>query len=153
MDQEAGRVHERLTDLITRHTASQARRIEAESLHEQGVGRDRRSLPLLVNNALLKSLLEELSEARANRAELGSRFTDEFPDVRKADARVERLSADIVEQEDRILAGVRSDFERTVDSEQKLAEEVGRQRLVVAAYEEKAIDFKIKNREVDPPCG
>ncbi|MEO2138419.1 MAG: Wzz/FepE/Etk N-terminal domain-containing protein, partial [bacterium] len=80
MEQEAGRVHERLTDLITRHTASQARRIEAESLHSQGLGRDRRSLPLLVNNALLKSLREELSEARAIRAELGSRFTDEFPD-------------------------------------------------------------------------
>ena len=123
-------------------TTAEAQRIAAEALYEQSQGEARGSLPLIVNSPLLKSLMEQLADAEAQRAELADRFTPEFPKVRAMDARVEQIRTRIAAEEQRLFASVEADYRGAEDRETMLREQLERQRQVVAAYEEKAIDFK-----------
>jgi capsular exopolysaccharide synthesis family protein len=149
LEQEESVIHEKLADLNTRVTEAESQRIAAEALYEQSQGATRGSLPLIVNSPLLKSLLEQLAEAEAERAELADRFTPEFPRVRAMDARVHQIRSRVAEEEQRLYASVEADYRGSTEREAMLREQLERQRQVVAAYEEKAIDFKIMRREVD----
>ncbi len=148
IEQEERVIQDRLTDLNDRLTEAEASRIAAETTHVEAISKDRRYLSQIVNSPLIKSLREELAKVQADRAELGATFTDEFPEVRTLDARIEQLEDAIFEAEDRILSSVRSEYEQAVEREVLLREKLEMQKAVVAAYEEKAIDFKILHREV-----
>ncbi|HET9063898.1 MAG TPA: GNVR domain-containing protein, partial [Candidatus Binatia bacterium] len=149
LEQEERVIHEKLVDLNTRVTEAEAQRIAVETLYDQSQGPARGSLPLIVNSPLLKSLLEQLSSAEAERAELADRFTPEFPKVRAMDARVQQMRARVAAEELRLYASVEAEYRGATEREAMLRDQLERQRQVVASYEEKAIDFKIMRREVD----
>jgi polysaccharide biosynthesis transport protein len=149
LEQEESVIHEKLADLNTRVTEAESQRIAAEALYEQSQGEARATLPFIVNSPLLKSLLEQLADAEAERAELADRFTPEFPKVRAMDARVQQIRSRVALEEQRLYASVEAEYRGASEREAMLHDELERQRQVVAAYEEKAIDFKIMRREVD----
>jgi succinoglycan biosynthesis transport protein ExoP len=149
LEQEERVIHDKLADLNTRLTEAEAQRIALEALYQQSQAPARAALPIIVNSPLLKSLTEQLSDAEAELAELENRFTREFPKVRALDARVRQLRGRISSEEQRLLASVESDYRGAAEREALLRQQMENQREVVAAYEEKAIDFKIMRREVD----
>ena len=63
----------------------------------------------------------------------------------RASSRSSRLAV----EEPRLYASVEADYRGASEREAMLRDELERQRQVVAAYEDKAIDFKIMRREVD----
>ncbi|MFQ5479456.1 MAG: GumC family protein [Candidatus Binatia bacterium] len=149
LEQEEKVIHARLADLNDRLTESESIRIIRESVYSQATGAAKRTLPLLVNNPLIKSMREELANTEANRAEMGARFTDEFPDVQTLDARIVQLKSQIASEEERILASIKADYQQAMESEALIRQQLEDQKEVVAGYEQKAISFKIYQREVD----
>ncbi len=149
IDQEEEVIHERLADINNRLTNGESERIKLEALHNQMLGPDRWSLPIIVNDPLVGKLKEELATSRAERAQLGGRFTAEYPPVKVLDARIADIENTIQEQADTIVASVAADFRTALDREALLRFQLESQRKVIQIYEDKAIDFKIMRREVD----
>jgi capsular exopolysaccharide synthesis family protein len=149
LEQEERVIHERLAELNSLLTEAEANRIALGVLHDQTRAASHRELGVLVNDDLIKRMREELAQLEAKRAERGARFTDEYPEVRELDARITRQRASIEEEEDRVVASVQSDYRRATQREDQLRAQLDQQKQVVAAYEQKAIDFKIQQREVD----
>jgi capsular exopolysaccharide synthesis family protein len=149
LEQEEAVIHDRLADLNQRVTDAEARRIEAEALYNQSTEPDASVLSFIVANPLLKTLREAYAGAAAERAELGTRFTDAFPPVLVVDSKLGALADAIVLEEGRLIEAIRTDYERMFEREGALRDQLDRQRTIVANYEHKAIDFKIHRREVD----
>ncbi len=149
LEQEERVIHERLAALNSLLTESQASRIAQGALYEQTLAANHHNLGVLVNDELIKRMREELAQLEAERAQLGARFTDEFPEVRELNARIARQRASIAEEEDRVVASVQSDYGRATNREEQLRAQLDQQKQVVAAYEQKSIEFKIQKREVD----
>ncbi|RMD81973.1 MAG: hypothetical protein D6815_10360, partial [Candidatus Dadabacteria bacterium] len=149
LEQEEKVIHERLADLNNRLTEAQARRIDLEAQYRLATGPQRSALPAIVESPLIKSLKEELGRAEAEYAELSGRFTDEYPRVRTLKARIDQIRSTIEREEQEIVSSIRADYEAAVAREEMLREQLEAQRKLVAAYEEKAIDFKIMKREVE----
>ncbi|RMF22946.1 MAG: polysaccharide biosynthesis tyrosine autokinase [Deltaproteobacteria bacterium] len=153
LEQEEKVIHERLADLNNRLTEAQGERISLEAAYQQATGPDHSNLPAVVASPLIKSLKEELSKAEAEYAALSGRFTDAYPQVRTLKARIEQIRSSIAQEENEIISSIKADYEAAVAREEMLREQLEAQRKVVAAYEEKAIDFKIMKREVDTNRG
>ncbi len=149
LEQEESMVHARLSDLNERLTAAQGARIEIEAKYKRSKTPGRYDLPELVNSPLLKTLVEDLTTLEIELAQLEATFTDEYPEVKRLGARVGILRKRIRTEEDRLLASVHADYDASVERESMLRTEMEKQRQIVTAYEEKAIDFKIMRREVD----
>ncbi|TFH40428.1 MAG: polysaccharide biosynthesis tyrosine autokinase [Lysobacterales bacterium] len=149
LEQEELVIHEKLADLNARLTEAESQRITVESLYQQSQGASRDSLPIIVNSPLLKSLVEQLAQAEGERAELADRFTSEFPKLRALDARLSQARGRVMHEEGRLVASIETEYRGAVDREMMLRDQLDRQRAIVSAYEEKAIDFKIMRREVD----
>ena len=149
LEQEEKVIHERLADLNQRVTEAEARRIEVETLYNQTLEVDRSTLSFIVANPLLRTLREAYAGVAAERAELGTRFTNAYPPVQVVESKLSVLEDAIRQEEVRLVSSIESDYDRMSERELALREQYELQRNLVAAYEHKAIDFKIHRREVD----
>jgi succinoglycan biosynthesis transport protein ExoP len=149
IEQEETVIHDRLTDLNMRLTEAETERIQLEALYDQAKGPDRDNLAVMVNNPLIKALRENLANAEAERAEQGMRFTDEYPEMQTLEARINGYRLAIMAEQDRVVGSIRSDYEQAQQRESLLREQLENQKNVVADYEEKAVAFKILQREAD----
>ena len=149
LDQEEQVIHDRLTSLNTKLTDAQAERIRLEAIYAQATGPDRDSLPDVVSNPVIEQLKQELAKTRAERAQLGGRFTAEYPPVKDLDARIAELEATIGKEIDHLISSIHANYQTALQRESLLRSQLDRQRKLVASYEEKAIDFKIMRRDVD----
>jgi succinoglycan biosynthesis transport protein ExoP len=149
LEQEEEVIHAKLADLNTRLTEAEAQRISLEAIVQQASGPDRGMARIIVNSDLLMALTRQLAEAEADLSELSDRFTGEYPKVKSAEARVRQIRERIAFEESRAIGSISADHRTAIEREAMLREQLEQQRQVVAAYEEKAIDFKIMRREVD----
>ncbi len=149
LEQEEEVIHAKLADLNTRLTEAEAQRISLEAIVQQSSGPDRGMARIIVNSDLLMALTRQLAEAEAELAELSDRFTGEYPKVKAAEARVRQIRERIGSEESRAIASIDADHRTAIEREAMLRDQMEQQRQVVAAYEVKAIDFKIMRREVD----
>ena len=149
LEQEERVIDERLADLNSRLTEAEAERIAAEALHDQAQTNPAQDIQTISDNPLMKALREELARTEAERAEVGSRFTDKYPAVQTLDARIARLRASIATEEDRLIASIGVDHDQARMRESLLRAQLDSQKQLVAEHAEKAIAFKIHQREVD----
>jgi capsular exopolysaccharide synthesis family protein len=148
VEQEERVINERLGDLNMLLTEAEGERIERLALFQQATGEEPRSIEQVVNNGLIRSLREELARGLAERAELGALFTAEYPIVRALDARIALLEVEIESEIQRIIAGIRGEYEQAVARENLFEMQLRFQKDVVANYEQKSVAFKIHQREV-----
>ncbi len=149
LEQEERVIDERLADLNTRLTEAEAHRIELAALDEQARSENAHEIAPLVNNPLIKSLREQYAYAEAERAELSARFTSAYPDIQRLDARIAGLRSNIRAEERRLLTSIGTDFAQAQQRETLLRSQLQNQKALVANYAEKAIAFKIHQREVE----
>ena len=148
-EQEERVIDERLGDLNTRFTEAEAERIELRALYDQTFSDQRTELAAVADSPLVQSLREELARTQTERAEIGARFTSEYPEVKRLDARITQLHGEIEAEQARVLSSIRTDYERALEREQLFGQKLVEQKGLVAEYEEKAVAFKIHQREVD----
>src|SRR5262249_31247657 len=123
--------------LNTRTTDAQADRIRLETMWQQAQDGHVESIPMIVGNALISNLKTELAKAEADRAQMGGRFKDEFPEMRIIDAKIQQLNATLRAETERVLGSLHAEFDAAAQREKLLQEELDKQRQVVAEYEDK----------------
>ena len=146
-------IHDRLADLNSRLTEAEGERIRLESMVEQAKGPRRYTLPIVMQNPLLDQMKEELTRLEVQYAELRQTFSEAYPDVKRLSAQILLLENRIRKEEDALITSIEADHAAALEQEKLLRSQLQEQQQVVAAYEEKAIDFKIMKREVDTNRG
>ena len=152
MDEKENIAYRRLADLNRNLTQVQGVRIAKESLYRQTTTK-LAGISVVINNELLKGLRDQVARLDAERAKLANTFTDEYPEVRKLQAQIVDLRQQIAAEHERIVRGIRADYEAAKKNEELLVEALESQKKEVADLNQRAIDYKIFKREVDTNRG
>lgn len=149
IDQEQLALQGRLADLNSRVTQAEAARIQAESVAKQARGPMRASLTGVIDNPLLKTLKDQLSEAQAELAQLRQTFSDQFPAVRKMIGKVASLRSQVAETEQNLLRGLQANFEAAAAQEADLRKTLEDHEAKFAEFETKGVTFKMMQRDIN----
>jgi len=141
--------HRKLQDLNAALTQALHERMAKESLHRQVTTSDAAQLTQIVSNPVIASLTGELAKCDAERARLTETFTAEYPQVKRLDAQIAALRQRIRDEQAVVAAALRADYEAARKQERLLSEALEAQKKVVSDLNQRAIDYKILEREVD----
>ena len=136
-----------ISDALSR---AQHDRMAKESLFAQvSAGGDGARLTQLLSNAVVTQLSADLAKREAERARLVETFTAEYPKVKRLEAMIDAIKAQIKSELALLTASMRADFEAARRQEQLLASALDAQKAVVNDLNQRSIDYKIIKREVD----
>ncbi|MBI5506576.1 MAG: polysaccharide biosynthesis tyrosine autokinase [Deltaproteobacteria bacterium] len=148
--EEEGKVlHDRLDDLSKRVTQAEAERIEAEALNAQAKSAIHASMQGIIDNPLLKTLKDQLSEAQSQLALLRQTFSEEFPQVRQLGAKVASLQAQVRDTESGLVRSLEAAYQSAVQRERDLRKALADHESEVGNFEAESVTFNIMKRDID----
>ncbi len=141
--------YRKLTDLNDDLTKAQHERLTKESRYNQMRGADTGSLSEISGNPVITNLTSELARREAERARLGQTFTAEYPNVRRLQAQIDSLRAQLRNERLALVGTLKADFEAAKKQQELLAQALEAQKRTVSDLNQRSIDYKILKREVD----
>ncbi len=141
--------YRRLDELNTALTKAQHQRMEKESLYRQVTSGDASVLSQISTNPVVSGLTAEIAKREAQRARLAETFTPEYPPLRRLQAQIAELRAQLEREQAALAAVLKADFEAVRKQETLLSEALAEQKKIVNDLNQRAIDYKILKREVD----
>ena len=141
--------YRKLADLNDSLTKAQSDRLAKESLFEQVRSGDIGVLSQISGNPVISGLTSELAKREADRARLTETFTEEYPKVRRTQAQIDALRAQIKSEQKALSATLRVDFEAAKKQEGLLTKALDAQKKIVSDLNQRSIDYRILKREVD----
>ncbi len=100
------------------------------------------------SNSSLRTLREQITELRRNRAELITTYTANHSSVRKLDSQLAPLEAAARAEQETIVGRIRNDYDAAVRREALLAARFAAQSRQVTAEADKAVQYHILQRQV-----
>ncbi len=140
---------EKLRQLQEQLSRTQADRIAAQSRWEITKISPPDALPDVLNDSLLRSLQEKLTELRRQQAELITIYTENHNKVKQVEAQIAPLEAALQRERSAIIERLRNDYEAALRRERLLAADFAKQSGLVTDEAEKSIQYGILKREVD----
>jgi succinoglycan biosynthesis transport protein ExoP len=147
--EEAKVLRDRLDDLSKRFTEAEAERIRLEALHQQARDVGRGSMPGIIDNPLLKTMKDQLSDSQAELARLRQTFSDEYPAVQRMAAKVRSLEFQVRETEKGLAESIEASYRTARQQEKDLLATLEKHQNEVADFESKAVTFNIMRRDID----
>jgi succinoglycan biosynthesis transport protein ExoP len=142
-------VVERLADLNKRLTAAEADRIGLESQVRLIRKRDYDSLPDVINNALIRTLKEELARLRGEYAHLSTQFKPGYPRLDQLRAQVEETRRRLQQEVQKTVAGIESAYMAAEATEKQLGAKMAAQKAEALRLKDASVEYAILAREVD----
>jgi capsular exopolysaccharide synthesis family protein len=123
-----------------------ARRIKAESLLVEATtkGADEGSA---TDDEITRQLRVNLKQAEAEYATMGSRVTPAFPGMVELRAKIENLKRSIQEERKRTVRGLRSQFDAERNAEEKLREQIEREKSTAHETSKRLIQYNVLSKE------
>jgi succinoglycan biosynthesis transport protein ExoP len=123
-----------------------ARRIKAESLLAEATskGADEGSA---TDDEITRQLRVSMKQAEAEYATMGSRVTAAFPGMVELRAKIDNLKRSIQEERKRTVRGLRSQFEAERSGEEKLREQIEREKSTAHETSKRLIQYNVLSKE------
>ncbi len=134
-----------MTDSLSQATA---RRIDAQQQWAQVSGTSPLLLPEVQNNAAIQDLASQKAQLEAKLQEDRQRYTEDYPTVGEAAARIQQLDDTIASLADNIKASFRGRYVAAAQQERQLASTVGQLRGAAMSERERSVGFNSLQREV-----
>jgi succinoglycan biosynthesis transport protein ExoP len=128
---------------------AEADRVVKQARLEQINNNPPESLPEVLDDGSLRSFQMKLADLRREQAELSAIVTPEHPKLERVQAQVEELRETLVRERNNILRRMRNEYESAARREAMLKEAHREQTKTVGEHAEKAIHYKILQREVE----
>lgn len=138
-----------LVELNQKLAVAVAQRIEAESRWTRVRSVPLLSLPEVQSNEAIQRLVQQRAELEAAYREEAERRKEDYPSMRRADARIDQLEREIQQIAGNIRQGVRSEFEIAQSAEQALRTQVSNFRKQSQEEQSDAVQLSILEREAD----
>lgn len=138
-----------LVELNQKLAVAVAGRIDAEARWNRVRNLPLLSLPQVQNDAAIQSLVQQRAELQAAYREEAERRKEDFPSMRRAEARIDQLDREIEQIAANIRAGIRSDYEIAQGTENALRVQVDRFRQQSQSEQSDSVQLSILEREAD----
>lgn len=148
LDDKENIIVNRLVDLNTRLTEAEAERIGLEAqVHTLQQGG--KSLPMLADNGLVKSLTEQLAKVEAEGAHLASQFKAEYPPLQQLKAQEAEIRKQLRQEEQKAEQGITSAYQAALRKENELRAKMEEQRTTTLSLKDASVEYAVLSREVD----
>lgn len=126
-----------------------AERINAEARWNRVRDTPVLSLPQVQNNEAVQQLLQERAGLQASYREEAQRRKEDYPSMRRAEARISELNSEIQQIAGSIRRGIQSEFEIAQNAERALRAQVSNFRKQSQSEQTDSIQLSILEREVE----
>jgi len=149
LDEKENIVVERLSELNHLLSRAEARRIALEAevrlVHE----REFEVLPAVASSTLIQALKGQLAEAERDYVELSSQFTQAYPAVQQAQAKVSEMRSRLETETRQVAAAIESRYLAAREEENQLRARMEAQKTATLAFKDTAVQYAILKRETD----
>ncbi len=149
LDEKENVIIQRLNELNEALTKAEAERMGKEALYRQTMGVHGESIPSILENKLIMDLKQALIQLEGQYMKLSETFKSEHPEMVKLRTQMKTIRDRLDAETQRIIAGVRNEYESSLRRERLLRESFEIQKKRVMEMKEKAIQYNILKREAD----
>jgi polysaccharide biosynthesis transport protein len=142
-------VTDRLVELNKALTEAATERIGLDAQVHLLDAQDYKSLPAVISDPLIQSLMQEQAKVDADYAGLAREYKLDYPPLADLDAKHQQLQARIDREVRRLAGGVRLSYRAAVSREQKLRQEIDQVKTQALALNDASLQDAILAREVD----
>ena len=146
-------VDARLRQLQEALTAAQASRFQTESLYRLVQAGDDAALPTVFDNHEMQELTLRLSDMEAQRAQLETTFTPDYPRLRQLQSEIDEAQATLDRERSRGAEHIENQYLAAVRREQLLQQAFASAQRDANDIAEKSVQYNILKREVDTSQG
>jgi capsular exopolysaccharide synthesis family protein len=151
LDQNQNTVLDRLAGLNRELLVAENERSQAEAAYKAAL--EPNAAEAMTREGDKQNFEAKLGELRQRRAQLLVENTEEWPEVKQIDKEIQEVENQIKEQRSSSAAALRKNletrFRQAVAREQSVREAFNKQRDVTLGQNEAAINYKIKQQEID----
>jgi capsular exopolysaccharide synthesis family protein len=150
MEGEGNTEVERLTSLNRALLEAENDRKSLETVYEQlQRGTDIDSLDVVQNAVGYQTLTQKLNELKAKRAELLTRYTPEWPEVKTVDSQIGEIEGQLADVRKQLASSIAARYQTALAQEKKLRESFEESRSQLMGQNEASINYRILQQEVE----
>lgn len=140
---------QRLTELNEALAKAEADRMAKEALYRQTRDRNADTLPIISENKLIQDLKQSYIQLEAQYMKLLETYKPEYPEMVRLKKQMDSLQKRIEGEIQRILTGIRNDYESALQREFLVRAAFEQQKAKAMDMKDKAIQYNILKREAD----
>lgn len=137
----------RFDDLSRAVTETRRQRIIAQVKYTQAKTGDLESLPAVLANPMIRTLQQEFADTRAEYRQMSQVFKDTYPRMQQLKSKMEDIRSSLREESQKVVAGLKKEYEQLRDEEQHLSSQLKEQRSQLLDLKERAVSYNILKRE------
>jgi polysaccharide biosynthesis transport protein len=149
LDEKENVTMQRLAELNETLTKAEAERMAKEALYKQTQARSFDSFPAILENKLIQDLKQSYIQLEAQYMKLLETFKPEYPEMVRLKNQMEVLQKRLGSEIDKMVQGIRSDYESSLRKEALLRQAFQQQKAKALEMKEKGIQYNILKREAD----
>jgi len=149
LDEKENVALQRLNELGEALTKAESERMAKEALYRQSREGSFDALPSILENKLIMDLKQAYIQLEAQYMKLSETFKSEHPEMVRLRRQMETIQKRIDGEVNRIVTGIRNDYESSLQKERLLRKAFEEQKARVMEMKEKAIRYNILKREAD----
>lgn len=139
---------ERLTDLSAQLTEANGQRMAAEALYIQAQSENGiEVLPAVLGDSLIQELKGEYTELQGEYFKASRIYKPAYPTMQQLQAEIARVKASLDMETQRIVDGLKTNYEQLQKREQLLEERLEQQKANLLALKDRSIQYNILKRE------
>ena len=142
-------VLDRVSELSKDLTTAQVERIGLEAQMQLINSRKYDSMPAVMGDANVQAVQAQLNSLDADYASMGKKFKPDYPPMLQMAAKRAELESRLEAEISRVIAGIQGSYQAASDKEQKLQNEMNKERQQALGLNDAAVEYAILQREVD----
>ena len=149
LEEKENIIMHRLTELNEALTKAESERIGKEALYKQTKELNSDTLPSILDNKLIMDLKQASIQLEAQYMKLSETYKPGYPEMVRLKNQMETIQKRIDGEINKIITGIRNDYESSLRRESLLRQVFEQQKVRVMGMKEKAIQYNILKREAD----
>ena len=145
-------VMQKLSELNSSLHKARVQRMEAETQYNQVKGKkgdELQTLPKILDDPMIQQLKVRVSLLETDLLEILQKLREKHPDVEAMRSRIGGVNAQIELETQRIVKGIKTQYDIALEEEQQLLEALESQKIEVQALNEKSIEYNVLERDVE----
>ncbi|MER3446517.1 MAG: lipopolysaccharide biosynthesis protein [Candidatus Dadabacteria bacterium] len=149
LDKDYNLVFKQLSELNEALSKAETERLEKEALYKEVQSGNYEHLPQVMNDKSVQNLNDEYMKLKAQYDNMAVIYGPNYPDLKQLGAQIGRIQSDIKHLSDNIAESIKRDYQAALAKENILRQRAEGQKRLAAGLNEKTIQYRILEREVD----
>ncbi|HEX9665648.1 MAG TPA: polysaccharide biosynthesis tyrosine autokinase [Thermodesulfobacteriota bacterium] len=149
LDENLNIIYKQLAELNETLSEAESERLSKEALYKEVQDGNYEYLPQVMSDPSIQALNEEYTKLNSEHDNLAVIYGQNYPEIKQLSAQLGRIRSDITARTDAIAESIKKDYQGAVRKEDIIRKRTTDQKNQTAQLNDKAIQYKILEREVD----